>query len=186
MLRFASESDAETLLGIYAQYIDTTITFEYDLPSVETFRERIRSIRQDYPYLVWEENGTILGYAYAHHFAERAAYQWSAELSVYLNRSARGRGLGAVLYTALMKLTALQGVHTVYALVTSHNERSDRFHADMGFHIAGTVENAGFKNGRWLGVTYYEKAIRTYDDAPSPLLPVRALEPSAVADILGQ
>lgn len=186
MLRFASESDAETLLGIYAQYIETTITFEYELPSVETFRERIRSIRQDYPYLVWEENGTILGYAYAHRFAERAAYQWSAELSVYLNRSARGRGLGAVLYTALMNLTALQGVHTVYALVTSHNERSDRFHADMGFHIAGTVENAGFKNGRWLGVTYYEKAIRTYDDAPSPLLPVRALEPSAVADILGR
>lgn len=186
MLRFASESDAETLLGIYAQYIETTITFEYELPTVETFRERILSIRQDYPYLVWEENGTILGYAYAHRFAERAAYQWSAELSVYLDRSARGRGLGAVLYTALMKLTALQGVHTVYALVTSHNERSDRFHADMGFHIAGTVENAGFKNGRWLGVTYYEKAIRTYDDAPAPLLPVRALEPSAVADILGQ
>ena len=85
-IRFAAPDDAAALLRIYAQYIETPITFEYTLPSEEEFARRIRDIQAVYPYLVYIEDGEVLGYAYAHRFQERAAYQWGAELSVYLDR----------------------------------------------------------------------------------------------------
>lgn len=83
-LRLATPMDAPALVGIYGQYIHTPITFEYELPSPREFQDRITHTLEDYPYLVWEENGTPVGYAYAHRFKERAAYQWGAELSVYV------------------------------------------------------------------------------------------------------
>lgn len=92
---FARPEDAQDLLAVYAQYIHTPVTFEYDLPSPETFRDRILDYGSTYPYLVAREGGAVLGYAYAHRQAERAAYQWNAELSVYLDRNHLSRGLGA-------------------------------------------------------------------------------------------
>ena len=106
------------LLAIYAQYIETGITFEYQLPSREEFARRIRTFGETYPYLVWEEDGQITGYAYAHRQAERAAYQWNAELSVYLDRDHTGRGLGRRLSTALMDLLRLQRIRTAFGIVT--------------------------------------------------------------------
>lgn len=184
MIRFASLSDAEAILAIYAQYIDTSITFEYELPTLQAFRGRIRDISAVYPYLVREENGTILGYAYAHRYRERAAYQWGAELSVYVDRNAHGRGIGAGLYTAVMELLTLQGVRTVYGIVTQPNEKSDRLHAAMGFTPAGIVRRAGFKNGKWHDVITYEKAIGTFHGAPQPLIAIRDVDPNAAARIL--
>ncbi len=183
MLRFAAPGDAEALLRIYARYIDTSITFEYDLPSVSEFRQRIETISAEYPYLVWEEHGVLLGYAYAHRYRERAAYQWGAELSVYVDDSAHGRGLGTKLYAALMALLRLQGVRTVYGVVTQPNEKSGRLHTAMGFTPAGTVHAAGFKNGAWHDVTTFEKAIGDYD-APPPLIPFRDIDPAAAARVL--
>ena len=124
VLRLAGVSDAPALLGIYAQYMDTPVTFEYALPSPEAFAARVRDILTFYPYLVWEEDGRILGYAYAHRQAERAAFDWNAELSVYLDRAAVGRGAGRRLYGALMELLTMQGVLTAHALVTSPNPAS--------------------------------------------------------------
>lgn len=93
--RTACPADAPKLLEIYREYIDTTITFEYALPSVEEFEGRIRSISEFFPYLVLEDDaGTIVGYAYAHRHMERAAYQWNAELSIYLSRKLAGKGWG--------------------------------------------------------------------------------------------
>ena len=184
MLRPAVPADAEALLGIYGQYIDTSITFEYTLPSLAEFRGRIEEISGFYPYLVAEEDGVPLGYAYAHRFAGRAAYQWSAELSVYLDRAARGRGIGRKLYSAAMDLLRRQNVRTAYALVTAPNEPSDRFHRAMGFHAAGMIKNAGFKNGAWRSVTIYEKALADYDTPPGPLTGWRELDPAAVAAVL--
>ena len=117
-IRFAAEADAPALLAIYAQYIETGITFEYQLPTREEFARRIRDFGGTYPYLVCEENGCIVGYAYAHRQAERAAYQWNAELSVYLDRSCTSRGLGRRLYGALIDILRLQGIRTVYGCVT--------------------------------------------------------------------
>lgn len=184
MIRFAVPADAAALLAIYEQYIDTSITFEYALPSLGEFRERIESISRAYPYLVWEEDGAVLGYAYAHRYRERAAYQWGAELSVYLDRAARGRGGGRRLYAALMALLRLQGVRVVYGVVTSPNERSDRLHKTMGFSVAGVVHRAGFKGGRWHDVTTFEKAIGVFDGAPAPLQSIAQADPRVVGAIL--
>ena len=184
MLRLARPEDAEALLAIYARYIGTSITFEYVLPTPEEFRRRIEDISAVYPYLVHETDGVIDGYAYAHAFHERAAYQWSAELSVYLDEDARGRGLGRRLYAALMDLTRLQGVRTVYALVTTPNERSDRLHLGMGFAPAGVTRNAGYKLGMWRSVTIYEKAIGDYPDDPAPLKSIRDIGAGTIGKIL--
>ena len=184
MLRFAVPADNDALLSIYAQYIDTSITFEYDLPSQEEFLRRIETISCRYPYLVHETDGVIDGYAYAHPFHERAAYQWSAELSVYVSRGARGHGLGTKLYGALIELLTLQGVRTVYGLVTHPNEKSDMLHTAMGFTAAGVTHNAGFKNGQWRGVTIYEKVIGRYTDDPAPLKNSRELDAEDIERIL--
>lgn len=103
-LRFADEHDAAACLAIYAQYIDTSITFETALPSEDEFAGRIRSYGAVYPWLIAEEDGEILAYAYAHRAQERAAYDWNAELSVYVSKNAAGRGLGTRLYRALLAL----------------------------------------------------------------------------------
>ena len=182
--RFAEEADAPALLAIYGQYIDTPITFECALPSVESFTERIRSIRSAYPYIVCEEDGRIWGYAYAHRQAERAAYQWNAELSVYLDRDHTGRGLGKRLYAALMELLRLQGVRTVYALVTVPNEKSEALHRAMGFRHMGTQRSTGYKDGAWRDVAWFEKQIAPYDPDPAPLAPIGQVPLERLAEIL--
>ena len=183
-IRFAAEADAPALLAIYAQYIETGITFEYELPSREEFARRIREFGGTYPYLIWEEDGRIVGYAYAHRQAERAAYQWNAELSVYLDRAHTGTGLGRRLYTALMALLRLQGVRTVYALVTLPNEKSEGLHRSMGFRLMGVQRSTGYKDGAWRDVAWFEKPIAPYDQNPEPIRPVGDIPAEALAAIL--
>ena len=182
--RFAEEADAPALLAIYGQYIDTPITFECELPSEESFAERIRSIRSAYPYIVCEEDGRVWGYAYAHRQAERAAYQWNAELSVYLDRSRTGQGLGRRLYTALMEMLRLQGIRTVYALVTVPNEKSEGLHGSLGFRHMGTQRSTGYKDGAWRDVAWFEKQIAPYDPDPAPLAPIGQVPLERLAEIL--
>ena len=114
MIRFAKPDDCAAMLAIYAPYIETTITFEQEVPSREAFSLRIADVKREYPWIVWEENGKILGYAYAHKFAVRISYRPSAELSVYLSPDARGKGIGRKLYEALFALLQLQNVKSVY------------------------------------------------------------------------
>ena len=183
-IRFAAAADAAALLGIYGQYIDTPITFECALPSEEAFRRRVAEYGAACPYLVWEEDGRILGYAYAHRLGERAAYQWSAELSIYLGRDSTGRGLGRRLYGALMALLRLQGVRTVYGCVTLPNAGSEGLHAAMGFRLTGTWHRAGFKCGAWRDVGWFEKTIAPYDPSPAPVRPIGEVPAAAAAEIL--
>ena len=142
-IRFAAPDDAAALLRIYAQYIETPITFEYTLPSEEEFARRIRDIQAVYPYLVYIEDGEVLGYAYAHRFQERAAYQWGAELSVYLDRGCVSHGIGSQLYTLLLELLRLQNVRTAYALVTLPNTKSEALHRHFGFRTVGAYTRSG-------------------------------------------
>lgn len=183
-IRFAAAADAAALLGIYGQYIDTPITFECALPSEEVFRRRVAEYGAACPYLVWEEDGRILGYAYAHRLGERAAYQWSAELSIYLGRDSTGRGLGRRLYGALMELLRLQGVRTAYGCVTLPNAGSEGLHAAMGFRLTGTWHRAGFKCGAWRDVGWFEKTIAPYDPSPAPVRPIGEVPAAAAAEIL--
>lgn len=171
-LRFADEHDASACLAIYAQYIDTSITFETALPSEAEFAGRIRSYGAVYPWLVAEEDGKILAYAYAHRAQERAAYNWNAELSVYVSKDAAGMGLGTKLYRALLDLLRKQGVRTAYGVVTMPNDASAALHRKLGFQLLGTYHNTGYKNGRWRDVVWFEKHIGSFDGVPEPLCPI--------------
>ncbi|MEA4932092.1 MAG: N-acetyltransferase family protein [Lawsonibacter sp.] len=183
-LRLATPADSQALLNIYSQYINTSITFEYELPTREEFARRISSTLELYPYLVLEDHGRPVGYAYAHQLRERIAYQWSAELSIYLDADAAGRGTGKRLYTALMDLIRLQGVRTVYGVVTHPNSASERLHRSLGFVLRGIHRNTGYKNGAWLDVAWYEKCIAPYDPEPRPVLPIRQVASATVDAIL--
>ena len=182
-LRFATPADAPALLAIYDESIPTNVTFEYELPSAEEFARRIATMSAVYPYLVAEENGVPVGYAYAHQIGERAAYRYGAELSIYLSRSACGKGLGKRLYAVLIDLLRLQGVRTVYGLVASPNPASEALHRTFGFQLMGVQHHAGYKNGGWIDLLWFEKTIAPYDQTPDPILPIGEL-PADAADRL--
>ena len=113
IFRMATEADAERLLAVYAAYMDTNITFEAEVPTVEEFAERIRKTLQRYPYLVAEEDGEVIGYAYAGPLNTRQAYDWSVECSIYVKHGLHKKGMGRVLYTALENALALQNIINV-------------------------------------------------------------------------
>lgn len=183
-IRLAGVQDAPALLDIYAKYIDTSITFEYILPSREEFAGRIASISRDYPYLVCEEEGRVLGYAYAHYPWERAAYQWNAELSIYLDPAATGRGLGKKLYALLEELLRLQGINTLYGVVAMPNGRSEGLHRAMGFTCQCVFPKAGFKAGDWRDVAWFRKELSPPAQEPAPLIPFHQLPEEAVRAVL--
>lgn len=175
-IRFTTPQDVESILLIYAQYIDTNITFEYKLPSIKQFAIRINNIGVKYPWLVLEEESKILGYAYAHEMAERDAYQWNAELSLYLDKNERGKKFGEKLYGLLLAILKLQGVLTVYARVTIPNIRSEHFHSRMGFKKVWTQHQAGFKNGQWHDIAWLAKNIGHHRSNPAAFIPLREMD----------
>ena len=183
-LRFATPDDAPALLNIYRQSIPTTVTFEYELPSREEFVRRITTMSAVYPYLILEEDGQVLGYAYAHQIGERAAYRFGAELSIYLDHCCKGRGLGKRLYQVLIRLLRLQGVRTVYGLVASPNPASEALHRALGFHVMGIQAKAGYKNGQWIDLIWYEMVILPYDEYPAPIIPIHHLPTHEIQTIL--
>ena len=115
-IRQVQLSDAEQILKVYAPFItDTCISFEYVVPSVEEFAQRIAGISAEYPYIVLEADGEIVGYAYAHRYLERVAYSWDVEVTIYLAPKVQGKGLGVILYDALETLLALQNIKNLYS-----------------------------------------------------------------------
>lgn len=161
MIRIATQADVAAMLAVYAPYVtDTTYSFEYTVPTLEVFTQRFVSISEAFPWLVWEEDGKLLGYAYGSLPFERAAYAWCGEVSIYLAPQAQGRGVGRRLYTALEKLMRLQGYHRVYALVTSENTGSLAFHEKLGYRLRAEFTDCGYKKGRWLGVRWLEKELK--------------------------
>ena len=159
MIRIATEADVAQMLAIYAPYIEnTTITFEYHVPTEMEFLERFRRITARFPWLVWEENGRILGYAYGSAPFERDAYRWCAEDSVYLLPEAQGKGIGSRLCLALEKVLFYQGFRRIYALITAENKKSVIFHQKLGYTLRAELPDAGYKFGRWIGVVWMDKA----------------------------
>lgn len=179
-IRLARPEDSAGLLAIYGQYIHTPITFECQLPSKTEFAQRIQEIGAQYPYLVCQQGGRLVGYAYAHRQMARQAYQWNAELSVYLDQANTGQGLGKRLYGLLIDILARQGVKTVYGGVTLPNAPSERLHESLGFRQLGVYRNTGYKCGAWHDVAWYEKQIAPYQPSPQPVLPITALDAAAL------
>ena len=181
----AQESDAEALLAIYSHYVtNTPITFEYEIPNPDEFIKRIREINSEYPYLVCSADEKIVGYAYAHRYKERAAYQWSAELSVYLDKDSVGLGIGSALYAALIEILKIQNVQSIYGGVTSPNENSEKLHKKMGFVLIGTQHKVGYKNNRWHDVMLFEKHIGNHDPEPSQFQKIECIDKAILDSIL--
>ncbi len=158
MIRIATVGDVPAMLEIYAPYIlNTAYSFEYTVPTEAEFTERFLTYTAQMPWLVWEENGTVLGYAYGSLPFERAAYQWCGEVSIYLAPEAQGRGVGRKLYAVLEDIMWAQGYRVIYSLITTENTDSLAFHQKLGYRRFAEFSNCGFKFGRWLGIVWMEK-----------------------------
>ena len=183
-LRIATKEDGAALAAIYAYYVENTaITFEYVAPTAEEFGERITHKLEKYPYIIAEENGRAVGYAYADMYRERAAFNWSCELSVYVDKSETGKGAGRRLYNALIELLRVQGFTSVVASITYPNDPSVALHEKMGFTHLGTMHNIGFKFGRWLDLMWFEKRISDVS-APTPIIPFPELSTEKISAVL--
>lgn len=166
-IRMANPADAQTLLNIYAPYvINTAITFEYDVPSVEEFASRIAHTLEKYPYLIAEEGGNILGYAYASPFHDRPAYDWAVETSIYVDQNIKHRGIGRKLHDALESTLREQGILNMNACIAyppEEDEHLDKnsveFHAHMGYRLVGEFYKCGYKFNRWYNMVWMEKLI---------------------------
>ena len=183
-IRLATPEDTKQILDIYSNYIDTNITFEYSLPSIEEFEKRIKNIIKVYPYLVYEEDKKILGYAYAHSFMESEEYKWDAELSIYMDYNYKSKGLGKKLCIALINIIKYQGFKTLYSRVTSGNVASEKFHDYFGFKKCGMLCNTGYKLSKWHDVTIYEKKINEYDEKPKDIIKIKDIDRDTLKTII--
>ena len=157
MIRLAKLSDAKRIAQIYNHYVEnTTITFEEQPVSEQDMAQRMAPRIEQGRWLVCEEDGHVLGYAYAEQFAPRSAWRFTLVASVYLDESCHGRGFGQELYKKLFDTLRKQGVHSVMALITMPNEKSVAMHEKMGFKKVGQVVEGGFKLGRWIDVGYWQ------------------------------
>ncbi len=159
-IRVASEQDAAAVAAIYAPYVrDTAISFEDVPPSPDEMRRRITATLATHPFLVFEREGRIVAYAYASQHKERAAYRWSADVTIYASPEVHRRGIGRLLYTELFDLLARQGIHSAFAGVTLPNEKSVGLHEAMGFEPIGIYRETGFKFGAWRDVGWWRRSI---------------------------
>ena len=174
----AKLKDAERLLEIYDYYVkNTAITFEYTTPTIEEFRGRMEKTMQKYPYLVAVKDEKIAGYAYAGAFVGRAAYDWSCETSIYLDKNARRCGIGKTLYAALEKELEKMGILNMYACIGyPDNEdeyltkNSAEFHSHIGFVQVGEFHKCGYKFGRWYNMIWMEKIIGEHKKDQAPII----------------
>lgn len=173
-IRVATVEDAEKLLEIYAPYVEeTAVTFEYTVPSVVEFRDRIQQTRMKYPYLVAERQGEIVGYAYASSFHQRAAYRWGVETTVYVRRDSKRQGIGRELYEALEKVLAAQHILNLNACIAYPKTEdayltrdSVLFHQHLGYRLVGEFYECGYKFNHWYNMVWMEKHIGLHVENP--------------------
>lgn len=176
-IRTATPRDAGLLLDIYAPYVEhTPVTFEYVVPSVEEFETRLRHTLEKYPYLTAEADGVLLGYAYASAFKGRAAYDWSAETSIYVQKNFTGKGVGSALYNALEEALRRQHICSLCACITYPNPVSIAFHEHFGYKTVAHFHASGFKQGKWYDMIWMEKELCPHTVPPMPFIPFPLLE----------
>lgn len=179
MIRIARTEDAAAIHAIYAPHVaDGVVTFETELPGVDAMRQRIAARLQQYPWLVWEEHGGVLAYAYAGRFRERAAYDWIAETSIYVHADAQRRGIARRLYPALLDAMCLQGINQAVGVITLPGSASVALHEAMGFVPAGVWRQAGYKLGQWWDVGVWQKQLQVPAPQPQPMTAFSAIADS--------
>ena len=168
LIRPITLADTTDILEIYSPYIkNTVITFETEIPTIEEFTARIESIKNNYPYLVCEMNGKVVGYAYASKHGERSAYRYSIDVSIYVDMNYQHNGIGKALYSHLFESLKSYDFYTAYACITLPNDKSIGLHKAFGFHEIGICHNVGYKLGEWLDVIWLEKQLKEYDTPTS-------------------
>jgi phosphinothricin acetyltransferase len=176
VIRIAVETDAAACHAIYAPVVQTSaITFETELPGDEAMRGRIVARMANHPWLVWEEGGEVLAYAYAGRFRERAAYDWIAETSIYVHEKARRRGIARRLYGALLGAMRLQGINQAVGVITLPGDTSVAMHEAMGFAPAGVWPRAGYKLGQWWDVGVWSLFLSEPANPPVAVVPFAEL-----------
>jgi L-amino acid N-acyltransferase YncA len=169
-IRAVSISDAARILEIYApSIIDSSTSFEVEVPSLFQMEDRIREYSAFAPWLVYEVDGTVVGYAYASKHRAREAYQWTVEVSVYVDPNFHKRGIARSLYDRLFEELKELGFHLALSGTVLPNRASVGFHEAMGFTPIGIYRNVGFKLGKWHDVGWWQKTILPFDKSPSPL-----------------
>lgn len=179
-IRIATVNDAKALLDIYKYYVENTaITFEIEDPTIEEFQNRIITTLEKYPYIIYEENGEILGYAYASAFHERAAYRFSAETSIYVKHDMLKSGIGKKLYLALEDIVKKQNITNLYACIAYPYEKKDpyvtdnseSYHAHMGYRLVGEFKQCSYKFGRWYDMVFMEKILQDHSSDQKEFIP---------------
>jgi L-amino acid N-acyltransferase YncA len=188
-LRLANPADAPRLAEIFAPYVNgTAITFSEKTPTALDFSAKLAEVQPDYPFLVFEEEGRVLAYAYASRHRLLPAYRWCAEVSIYADFANRARGAGSKLYTALLAILEKQGYVNLYAGITLPNPASVRIHEKFGFRLFAHFEQVGFKKGEWHDVGWWEKRLeanrRTPPAEPVPFSELLAREGASVERVL--
>jgi len=172
-VRPATPADAAACVEIYRPYVlDTVITFETEVPTVEEMADRIVDARVMHEWLVLEVDGDVTGYAYAHQLNSRAAYQWSVETSVYLAQDARRSGGGRLLYAELLRRLTERGFRRAFAGIAQPNDASNALHQAFGFRRAGRYRRVGWKHGAWHDVEWWQLDLLGPDDEVDPPRPV--------------
>ena len=176
-IRIATVEDSAALLDIYKPYVEkTAVTFEYEVPSLEEFRGRIKTSLKKYPVLVAECESEILGYAYAGAFQSRAAYTWAVETSIYIREDCRKFGIGRLLYEELENILRKQNIVNLNACIAYPTEEdtyltkdSVKFHEKMGYRMVGEFRQCGYKFNRWYNMVWMEKHIGEHRKEQPPV-----------------
>ena len=171
IIRDATINDSYELSEIYKYYVENfPYSFEYSAPSPEEFSKRITLISGKFPFLVCADGAEILGFAYAHQFKERKAYQWICETSIYTKNGCTQKGIGTMLYAKLIPILKEQGFTKAYAVLGCPNEGSEIFHKKMGFSLMATLPDIGYKQGSWHDIKYYALELnKSGSDMPEPI-----------------
>jgi L-amino acid N-acyltransferase YncA len=160
LIRDVRSADAGAIAAIYRPIVENTIiSFEETAPSAEEFQQRIARVTAHYPWLVEERDGSILGYAYGSRWRDRHAYRYSVEVTVYVDESAQRLGIARALYGELFSRLSSSGFHRAFAGISLPNDASVALHRAMGFEPVGTYREAGYKFGRWIDVSWWQRAL---------------------------
>lgn len=186
-IRLVTKEDTSEILDIYSPYIlNTTISFETKVPTIDQFQKRIEDCLKAYPWIVCVVDERIAGYAYASKHREREAYQWTCECSVYIHNSFKGREIAKELYQLLFQILKLQQFRNVYAGITLPNDASIKLHEKCGFTKFAHYENIGFKFGNWHSVGWWKLQINEYDLQPPPPLKLSELDSDLLSKLFHQ
>lgn len=170
-LRVARKEDAEGILAIYSPFVkNTTISFEYEVSEAANYATKVEALLLDFPWLIAEAGGVIVGYAYASKHRDRPGYAWSAESSIYVHDDYMRKGIATVLYNALLEILTAQNYVNLYAGIAQPNEGSTMFHVKLGFTPVGVYKKVGYKNGSWVDVVWLHRTLLKHPAEPKPTI----------------